>query len=215
MKNKAIATDVIIYQTKSGALEFKFDEKGETFWATQAQMAAVFGVNSQAVTKHIKNIYKEGELSKKATCSKMEQVQIEGKRKVKRAVDIYNLDAIISVGYRISSTSGTMFRQWATKTLRAHIVDGYTINQKRIGKNYQAFLAAVEKVQKLLPSGSEIDATSTLELTKIFAATWFSLDAFDKAKLPTKGTSRKQVEFATTELVRALFKLRNELIIKR
>jgi len=133
---------IAVYQTKTGAIEFRRDLKNETIWATQAQMAEVFGVNSQAVTKHLKNIYQEGELSEKSTCSKMEQVQKEGNRLIKRSLDIYNLDAIISVGYRISSKMGTKFRQWATKTLHSYIVSGYAINRSRVGRNYARLVLA-------------------------------------------------------------------------
>lgn len=100
MKKIHIDTNVVIYKTKSGGIEFLADVKKETLWATQAQMAAVFGVNPQAITKHLKNIYKESELTRLATCSKMEQVQMEGSRRVNRIVETYNLDAIISAGYQ-------------------------------------------------------------------------------------------------------------------
>ena len=120
-------------------------------------MASVFGVNSQAITKHLKNIYKENELSKKTTCSKTEQVHKEGDRLVKRQLDTYNLDAIISVGYRIGSSTGTKFRQWATKILRQHITKGFTINPKIVKKNYAEFQKAVENLKHLLPAGANID----------------------------------------------------------
>jgi hypothetical protein len=89
MKKTSKNTGIIIYKTRSGDIEFRADANEETLWATQAQMADVFGVNPQAVTKHIKNIYQEGELARKATCSKMEQVQMEGSRRVTRSVEIY------------------------------------------------------------------------------------------------------------------------------
>jgi|SRR3989344_7574165 len=143
---------LVIYQAKSGAIELRGDFTTETIWATQAQMAKVFDVNPQAITKHLKNIYEDNELSRRATCSKMEQVQIEGGRKVKRSIEFYNLEAIISVGYRISSKTGTRFRQWATKTLRQHIVDGFTINRQRIQSNYTRFLSVIEDIKKLLPA---------------------------------------------------------------
>lgn len=144
----------------------------------------------------------------------MEQVQIEGNRKIKRKLELYNLDAVISVGYRIGSKAGTRFRQWATKTLRAHIEDGYTINKPRIAKNYDAFLTAVERVRQLLPAGNEIDAGSALELTRMFAATWFSLGAYDRSAFPTQGASKKQVEFTAKEIWAAISDLRGELIAK-
>jgi len=204
--------DIVIFQTKSGAIEFRADVKKETLWATQAQMAAVFGINPQAITKHLKNIYQEGELIRSTTCSKMEQVQMEGSRRVNRTVEIYNLDAIISVGYRISSKTGTKFRQWATKVLRMHIVDGFTINKKRIAKNYTSFIVAVDNVKKLLSDGGSVNADSALAIVKMFAATWFSLDAYDKGTLPKSGINREQVKIAGNQFVEALVELRNALI---
>lgn len=110
MKKKILKNNIVIYQTKSGALELRKDAQGQTIWATQAEMARIFDVNPQAVTKHLKNIYTEGELKKLATCSNSEQVQIEGGRTIRRMVEIYNLDALIAVGYRINSVVGTRFR---------------------------------------------------------------------------------------------------------
>lgn len=123
-------------------------------------MAKIFDVNPQAITKHLKNIYREKELLKKATCSKVEHVQIEGGRTVRRTVEVYNLDAIIAVGYRISSIVGTRFRQWATKTLRQYIVEGYAIDRKRIAGNYQNFLESVERVKRLLPLDVAVNTRS-------------------------------------------------------
>jgi hypothetical protein len=172
-------------------------------------------VGSQAITKHLQNIYKENELPKRATCSKMELVQLEGKRIVRRSVEIYNLDAIISVGYRISSKTGTKFRQWATKTLRSHIVNGYTINRSRVAKNYGKFLEAVESVKKLLAPGSSVKIEDALELIKMFSGTWLSLEAYDKSSLPTAGATKKQVHVTAEELLGALSELKKELLGKK
>ena len=150
--------DMVIYQAKSGALELRQDLEKETIWATQGEMARIFGVNPQAVTRHLQHIYKEKELSKKATCSKMEQVQIEGKRRVRRTVEAYNLDAIIAVGYRINSVVGTKFRQWATKMLRQHITDGYTINKARIVSHYQQFIEATKNTKGTTKKRVELTA---------------------------------------------------------
>ena len=144
MRKKFIkSNNSVVYQAKSGAIELRGDFKYETLWANRMQMAEVFGVNPQAISKHIHNIYKEKELSRKATSSKMELVQDESGRTVKRQVDIYNLDIIIAVGYRINSVMGTKFRIWATKTLHEHIVKGYTINRMIVAKNYHSFMDAV------------------------------------------------------------------------
>ena len=110
--------EIILYRPNELAehIEVLFDEN--TAWLTQAQIAELFGTNSQAITKHIKNIYSTGELNKTSTCSILEQVQKEGTRKVKRKLSHYNLDMIISIGYRVNSVNATMFRCWATKILR-------------------------------------------------------------------------------------------------
>lgn len=205
---------VVIYQAKSGAIELRGDFTRETLWATQAQMAEMFGVNPQAVTKHIRNIYREKELSQVSTCSKMEQVRIEGGREVKRTLEIYNLDLLIAVGYRINSNVGTKFRQWATKTLRTHIVDGYTINRVRIGQNYDAFMKAVADVRALLPAGMQSDTGSILELVRMFADTWMSLDAYDKEKLNLKKPTKKKVALTGAKLAESVAVLKSELIKK-
>ena len=94
----------------------------ETVWLTQKQMAELFDVKSQAITRHLKNIYNDEELFKEATCSKMEQVQMEGSRKITRKMDFYNLDAIIAVGYRVNSKNATSFRRWATSILKKYMI---------------------------------------------------------------------------------------------
>lgn len=205
---------VIVYQAKNGAIELRGDSTRETIWANRMQMAEIFEVNPQAITKHIQNIYKEKELGRKATSSKMELVQNESGRTVHRQIDLYNLDVLISVGYRINSSIGTKFRQWATKMLRSHIVDGYTINKTRIAKNYEVFLKAVEDVKKLLPLSGTVDAASAMELVKMFASTWLSLDSYDKEALPKGGVTKKKVEFTAEELHRDLGKLKQDLVKK-
>ncbi len=138
--------DVVIYQAKSGAIELKGDFSHETIWATQAQIANLFDVTPQNVTLHINNIFKDKELDAKSTCKDSLQVQTEGTRTVERTVKLYNLDTIIAVGYRISSVTGTNFRIWATKTLKGYVIDGYAINKKRIGQNYEQFLNVVQDI---------------------------------------------------------------------
>jgi prophage maintenance system killer protein len=205
-------SQVIVYQSKDGAIELKGDYIHDTVWATQSQIASIFGVNSQAITKHIANIYREQELDKLSTCSKMEQVQNEGNRQVKRQVYTYNLDLIIAVGYRINSILGTKFRIWATKTLRSHITAGYTINKKVIGQNYDKFLLAVEDVKKLLPDNESITSSDTLELIKLFASTWFSLDAYDKSSMPQEGATTQEVEISINQVETVLKDFRQTLI---
>ena len=121
---------------------------------------------------------------------------------------------MIAVGYRINSVVGTKFRQWATKTLRLHIVDGFTINKSRISKNYDAFLQAVADVKALLPKGTAIDTESILELITLFSDTWLSLDAYDKENFVTKGATKKSVKITAEMFSGALATLKESLIAK-
>jgi death-on-curing family protein len=206
---------LIIYQGKSGAIEFRGDPITQTIWGTQKQIAEVFQVNTRTVNEHLVNIYKAGELKDRSTVRKFRMVQKEGKRSVQRTVQVYNLDAIISVGYRVNSKQATQFRIWATKVLKQHITEGYTINKKRIGINYQKFMQAMSSVRALLPPGNKIDAESVLELINTFAGTWFSLDAYDKNSFPKKGNTKKTADFTANELSQALQKLKQELVNKK
>lgn len=137
-------TNIVIYQAPNGAIELKGDFDKKTIRASQAQMAEMFWVTSQNITLHIKNIYKDQELHEKATCKESLQVQTEGNRTIKRKIRVYNLDVLIAVWYRISSITGTRFRQWATKVLSEHITQWYTINKKILQKNYNTFMKSVE-----------------------------------------------------------------------
>jgi hypothetical protein len=128
--------------------------KDETIWATQKGIAALFDVGIPAINKHLSNIYAEGELVKEATISKMEIVQFEGTREIKRSIDMYNLDAIISVGYRVNSVRATQFRQWCTYVLRQFAIRGYVIDKKRmengtfIGEDYfEHLLAEIREIR--------------------------------------------------------------------
>jgi death-on-curing family protein len=205
---------IVIYQGKNGEISLKGDFKRETIWASLQQIADLFETDKSGISRHIKNIYQSGELKKKATVAKIATVQKEGKREVKREIEYYNLDLILSVGYRVNSKIATKFRQWATKTLREHILKGYTINKKRISKNYGEFLQAVETVKKLLPPGDAVKAEDALELVKMFADTWLSLDAYDKSALPKTGVDKKQVRVTAGELEAALSELKQNLIKK-
>ncbi len=135
--------------------------KDETIWATQKAMAQLFGVGVPAISKHLKNIYAEGELTEAATISKMEIVQFEGSREVKRVTEFYNLDAIIAVGYRVSSVRATRFRQWATKVLNEYIRKGFVLDDNRLkqgnavfGKDY--FRELLERVRSIRASERRI-----------------------------------------------------------
>lgn len=202
---------VIIYQSKSGGIELKGDFQKDTLWASQAQIADIFGVERSVVTKHVRNILKDKELDGRSVCANFAHTAEDGKT---YQVQHYNLDVILAVGYRANSARAIQFRQWATKTLRAHIVDGYTINKKRLAVNYANFLKTVEEVKRLAPSGRHVQAGDALELVKLFADTWLSLDAYDKSALPKSGATTKQVTLTADDLSRALRELKHELMAK-
>lgn len=219
MKNKPInIKEIAIYQAKNGAIEFRGDFEQETIWGTQKQIAEVFGVDRSVVTKHIKNIFKDKELDKTVVCAKFAHTTqhgaIKGKTQTK-TIDFYNLDIILAVGYRTNSVKAIEFRKWATQTLKQHLLQGYTINKKRIGKNYEKFMQAVADVKALLPAGNKIKKADILELVSAFAGTWFSLDAYDKDSLPQKGINKKYVQITAEELIEALQELKYDLIKKK
>jgi len=211
---KKINKNIVIYQAKSGAIELRGDFTRETIWATQAQIAKAFEVNVRTINEHTQNIFKTKELNKKATIRNFRIVQKEGNREINRDVKHYNLDIILSVGYRVNSKKATFFRQWATKTLRGYIVDGYAINKKRIAANYAQFLSVVNDIKKLLPVGSAVDAGDAIELVALFADTWLSLDAYDRNVLPTGKLTKKKVELTAEKITANLTKLRMELARK-
>jgi hypothetical protein len=147
---KSKQTELVIFTHGREKVKLRGDFDRETLWASQADIAAVFGINIRTVNEHLINIYKTKELDETSTIRNFRIVRIEGKREVTREIIHYNLDAIIAVGYRVGSVVGTRFRQWATKTLRTHITKGYTINPSRIAAHYGQFMEAVETLKKLV-----------------------------------------------------------------
>lgn len=202
----------IIYQTKKGALELKQNSQLDMVWATQAHIAEIFEVERSVITKHIRNILKDGELDAHSVCAKMAHTAEDGKT---YQVQFYNLDIILAVGYRTNSNNAVAFRQWATKILKDHITQGYTLNRKRLQANYTNFLEAVAHVKTPLPQNTHIDNHSILELITFFADTWLSLDAYDKDQLPSVGTTKKKVTLTAEKLNLALAELKNSLIERK
>jgi prophage maintenance system killer protein/prophage antirepressor-like protein len=208
MKKDNRKGQIIIYQTKSGAIDIKRDVKSGTIWATQAQIVKLFGVDQSVVSRHIKNIFKDEEIEEKSNMQKMHNANSD------KPVSFYSLDIILAVGYRTNSVRAIEFRKWATKTLRTFITDGYVINKDRVAQNYQQFLEAVSDVKKLLSKGANIDTASILELVNMFASTWLSLDAYDKGDLETKGKIKRSVVLTAENLTKALDQLKTELMKK-
>lgn len=214
MKDIKKENQIIIYQKESGAVELRGDIKHETMWANLNQVAKLFDTDKSGISRHINNIFKSGELDKKRTVAKFATVQDEGKRRVSREIEHFDLDVILAVGYRVNSKKATLFRKWATKVLRSYITEGFVINKSQIEKNYDNFLKEVNDF-KMLSRNKNIDSDNILELVKMFASTWLSLDAYDKNKLNTRGYTKKKVVLTTEKLLGNLEILKKELISKK
>ncbi|OGY42522.1 MAG: hypothetical protein A2Y82_04120 [Candidatus Buchananbacteria bacterium RBG_13_36_9] len=208
--------EIIIYQPKTGGPRFEVKLEKETVWLDAHQVALIFGVNRPAVVKHINNIYKTGELDKKSTCSILEQVAADGKI---RKMNLYNLDMIISVGYRVNSKRATQFRIWATKVLKDYVLKGYTINQKRLQeKGLAEFEQAVAMIKNALETkklkGAE--AKGLLEVITKYAQAWLLLQKYDEEKLslPIK-QAKPKYKLEYNEAISAISNLKNNLLAKK
>jgi len=148
MNNKG---EVLLYQNQDGTIKVDVRLQEETVWLTQEQMALLFGKGRSTITEHIINVYKEGELEQKRTCRNFRQVRQEGLREVEREIDHYNLDVIISVGYRVKSQQGTQFRIWATQRLKEYIVKGFALNDDRFktGNSMNYFNELQERIREI------------------------------------------------------------------
>ena len=206
-------TNSIIFQTNNGSLELKTDSDIETIWANLDQISQLFNRDKSVISRHIKNIFKEEELDKNSTVAFFATVQKEGKRIINRNIEHFNLDLILSVGYRVNSKIATQFRQWATQTLKQHITKGFTINEFRIQQNKVLFLKTIEDLKILTENISKIDSKNLLSLIECFSNTWFSLDKYDKNVFPTIGT-KQELLINATDLLNDLFVLKSELIQK-
>ena len=193
---------IIIYQTEDGQTQVDVRLENETVWLTQAQMAELFEKTPQNITMHIGNAYKEGELEKESTCKEYLQVQQEGKRKVSRMVKYYDLDVIISVGYRVKSKRGTAFRIWARKVLREYLVKGYAVNERmrkeQIGELRQlvGMLGRTIQSQPLL---SNDETNALFEVVTDYTYALDTLDNYDYERLTINKTTKEEPFHATYE----------------
>jgi predicted transcriptional regulator len=204
--------EINIYQTDSGGIEVRLER--DTVWLSQDQMAELFGVQKAAVSKHLKNIFASSELERDATVSKMETVQQEGKRRIARQIEHFNLDAVISVGYRVNSARATRFRQWATRLLREHLTQGYTLNRQRLETNARELEAALQLVKKAAQS-PELQADTGRGLVDIvtrYAQTFLLLQRYDEGLLTDPRTQSGGKLPNVTEARAALAQLKVDLI---
>ena len=207
---------IIIYQSPDGTSSIEVHLEAETVWLSQKQMSELFDKDVRTINEHIKNIFKEGELGQEATIRKFRIVQKEGKRSVERDVDFFNLDAIISVGYRVKSQRGTQFRQWATKVLRDHLVRGFSVNQVRIAeKGLYEMQRAVELLARTLENQTLVTEMGKDVLSVIvgYARTWRLLLQYDEDALvlpPGCQPARGVLQYAFAK--QAIFELKRELL---
>ena len=207
-------SDLMVYQTDSGALEVRFDGTHDTVWLSQAQMAELFESSTDNISLHLKNIYLEQELSEQATTEDYSVVRQEGTRQVKRNLKHYNLDAIISVGYRVSSKRAVLFRQWATRTLREHLTQGFTVNQARLAQNAKAFEAALALVQKAAasPELSSDMGRGLVDVLARYAQTFLLLQQYDEGLLDEPAAQSGGVLASIDDVRASLARLKADLI---
>ena len=213
MKNET-NKDIVIYKDKDGRINLEAKLDKETIWLTQAQMALLFGTERPAITKHLANIFRAGELNQNSVCSKMEHTAADGK---KYQTIFYNLDAIISVGYRVNSKQATQFRIWATQLIKKYLVSGYLINEKRLKENKEIKLQELTKTINFLRNISEQkrlnlgETEALLRVISAYANSWVILQKYDQGNLKVQKEGKiikiLDYEYVKTEINKLKLKL--------
>lgn len=185
-------TEIVLYTAKDGHIALDVNLANETVWLTMIQMVQLFGRDKSVISRHLNNIFKTNELEKNATVAKFATVQKEGSREVKRDVEYYNLDAIISVGYRVNSKEGVQFRKWASNVLKEHLIRGYTTNDKRLSQQgLHELQQTIELLQKTLINHDLVNdlGQEAIQIILAYTKTWDLLLGYDedKLKLPSQG----------------------------
>jgi len=200
--------EINIYQTDSGAIEVQMGP--DTVWLTQAQMVALFGRDQSVVSRHIGNIFKEGELERESNMQKMHIANSD------KPVDLYNLDVIISVGYRVKSQQGTRFRQWATRILREHLTQGYSLNRQRLEANARELEATLQLVKKAAQSPELLADTGRglVDIVTRYAQTFLLLQRYDEGLLTEPPEQSDGVLPTLTEAHESLARLKADLMAR-
>lgn len=207
----------LIYQAEDGSFQIEVRFESETIWLTQRQMAELFGTSTDNIGLHLKNIYAEGELSEEATAEDYSLVRLEGKRKVNRTVRHYNLDAIISVGYRVNSKQGTQFRVWASKVLKEYLVQGYALNESQLHQHKEQINRLKETIalfQKVpLEALGYSEASGLLSVLTQYTHSFVLLNQYDTGNFPKGGLNERVIDvIKPQEAVEAIGHLRETLI---
>jgi death-on-curing family protein len=211
-----------IFQAKNGAIELKKDFDNENFWANKKDIAQIFGIDRSVVSRHIKNIFNDEELDKNMVCAKFAHTTKHGSLKGKTQtteVEFYNLDIILAVGYKTNSVKAIEFRKWATKTLKQHITQGYTINENFLQKKKNLYEKVLEDIQLLSEKNNILENSQIINLIKSFSSTWFTLENYDKQNFPKKGEQKTMQEIDFNGLSKNLYEeisfLKQELLQKK
>lgn len=205
-----------IYQAQDGTTQVEVRFENDTVWLSQAQMAMLFGKDIRTINEHITNIFDDEELEKESTIRKFRIVRQEGKRQVNREIEHYDLDMIISVGYRVKSKQGISFRRWATARLKEYLTQGYTINQKRLQQNAHELEQALALIQKTANS-SELTLESGRGLVDIvsrYTHTFLWLQQYDEGLLTEPQTQQGGTLPTYAEACSALAELKSQLMAK-
>ena len=210
--------EVVVYDAPNGdaALDVRLEQ--ETIWLTRGQMATVFASTSENVRQHLRNIFVDGELEESATTKDFLLVRSEGDRRVRRRIRHYNLDAIISVGYRVNSKRAVRFRQWATRTLREHLVSGYTLNERRLAeRGLREARETLDLLARTLRNQALVEdaGRAVLELVTRYADTWRLLLEYDEDRLDDPaGTRPPSAALDHEQAVAAIADFRTALIAR-
>lgn len=188
-------SELVLYTSPDGTVRLDVQFEQETIWLSLNQLAGLFERDKSVISRHLRNIYQEGELGRQATVAKNATVQNEAGRSVVRDIEYYNLDAVISVGYRVNSRRGTEFRIWATNVLRQHLVQGYTANEKRLKALKQTIKLAADISARKTLTGDE--ASLLLQTVSEYAAALDLLDDYDHQRVTIGKTSRRQAKPVT------------------
>jgi len=206
--------EIEIYKLPGNQTQVEVRFEGETFWLSLNQIADLFERDKSVISRHLKNIFKEKELTKKATVAKNATVQLEAGRNVRREIEYYNLDAIISVGYRVNSKRGTQFRQWATQRLKDYLVKGYAINEKRLQETENQFrelkqaVALLDKVASVKNLTGD-EAKGLLKVLNDFTVALEILDKYDHQKLEVlKSSSKEHFRITYKTATKAIYNLK-------
>lgn len=208
---------VQIFTSADGKAQLQVALEQETVWLSQTQMGQLFDTTPENILMHLKNIFNDEELAEEATTKDFLVVRQEGTRQVRRRIKHYSLDAIISVGYRVSSKRATQFRQWATQVLKDHLVDGYTLNQRRLAERGIEFEQAVSLLSRTLANQQLVteQGHAVVQVISDYARSWSLLQGYDERSLQEQSARQTDMSaLALDDVLAAIAQLKATLIAK-